>query len=100
MSTKKFSMKRDMVKISSKGQFTLPFEIREKIGIKRGDFLKTYAVGENLVILEKVRKTPFEELTERFAQIAEEGKLTPEKLKVVVKEARRKVNKELYGKKT
>jgi len=37
------------VKVTRKGQTTIPAEIREKLGIKEGDQLAVEAVGEKVV---------------------------------------------------
>ena len=99
MGVKKTTLEENIVRISSKGQFTLPAEIRKKMAIKKGDFLKTYTVGENLVVLEKPGKTAFERLTEKFAEIAKEERITPQKLASLVKKVRKDIYRELYGSK-
>ena len=57
-------------RLSSKGQFTLPAEARRKIGLKKGDYLKSSTVGRRLILLERVTPGPFEEVAERLPRIA------------------------------
>lgn len=42
-----------MVKVTRKGQITIPVEIRKKLGIKEGDHLAVEAIGDK-VVFEKV----------------------------------------------
>lgn len=43
-----------MPKVSSKGQITLPASQREAIGIKPGDEIETFVVGDQIHIVKKV----------------------------------------------
>jgi len=45
-------MLKAMTKVSSKGQLVLPKEIREKLDIKKGDFL-VIEITENTLIMKK-----------------------------------------------
>lgn len=89
--------KKVIVRLSSKGQFTLPAEVRRKVGLKKGDYLKTYTVGDRLILLERVSAGPFEEIVERFSRISAEKVLEEKELAALIKEARRELNRELYG---
>lgn len=88
---------KTVVCLSSKGQFTVPAAIRNKVGIKRGDFLKTYTIGDKLILLEKVPISPFEEIVERFSRMAANRSLSEEQLARLIKEARKVVTRQLYG---
>ena len=90
-------MKRAVVRLSSKGQFTLPAEVRRKIGLRKGDYLKSYTVGDTLILLERVAAGPFEEIVERFSRMAAEKALDEKALTTLIKKARRALNRELYG---
>ena len=89
--------KKAIVRLSSKGQFTLPAEVRRKIGLRKGDYLKSYTVGDRLILLERVAAGPFEEIAERFSRIAAEKALDEKELTTLIKKARRELNRELYG---
>jgi len=89
--------KRAVVRLSSKGQFTLPVEVRRKIGLRKGDYLKSYTVGDRLILLERVAAGPFEEIVERFSRIAAEKALDEKALTTLIKKARRELHRELYG---
>jgi AbrB family looped-hinge helix DNA binding protein len=43
-----------MPKISAKGQITLPASQREAIGVKPGDEIETFVVGDQINIVKKV----------------------------------------------
>jgi AbrB family looped-hinge helix DNA binding protein len=43
-------------RMSSKGQITLPSDVRRKLKIEAGDILQVRAVGENSIVLEVGRK--------------------------------------------
>ena len=90
-------MKKTIVRLSSKGQFTLPAEVRRKIGLRKGDYLKSYTVGDRLILLERVAAGPFEEIVERFSRIAAEKALDEKELTTLIKKARRELHRELYG---
>jgi AbrB family looped-hinge helix DNA binding protein len=90
-------MKKAIVRLSSKGQFTLPAEVRRKIGLRKGDYLKSYTVGDRLILLERVAAGPFEEIVERFSRMAAEKALDEKALTTLIKKARRELNRELYG---
>jgi len=90
-------MKDAIVRLSSKGQFTLPAEVRRKIGLRKGDYLKSYTVGDRLILLERVAAGPFEEIVERFSRIAAEKALDEKELTTLIKKTRRELNRELYG---
>ena len=90
-------VKKAIVRLSSKGQFTLPAEVRRKIGLRKGDYLKSYTVGDTLILLERVAAGPFEEIVERFSRMAAEKALDEKALTTLIKKARRALNRELYG---
>lgn len=41
-------MEYTMIKLTSKGQMTLPLEIREKLKLNKGDYLAVYLEGEEI----------------------------------------------------
>ncbi len=57
-------MKYSIVKLSSKGQMTLPLEIRNKLKLNKGDHLAIYLQGEELR-LKKIDPVKFEPLGEQ-----------------------------------
>lgn len=48
----------ETVRVTSKGQLTLPKGCREALGIKRGDILQVEAVGPSRLILRTTKASP------------------------------------------
>ena len=60
------------IRVGAKGQVTLPKEVRQDLGLQRGDFINIYKLEENLYVLE--RMTPLRELSRSIAaEAAAEG---------------------------
>jgi AbrB family looped-hinge helix DNA binding protein len=77
-----------IVKVTRKGQMTIPQETRERLGIREGDYLVATEV-DDLVILRKITLPSWDELFahgERFA--AEEG-ITGEDIPTAIRAVRR-----------
>jgi AbrB family looped-hinge helix DNA binding protein len=51
--------------VSEKGQVTIPKELREQLGIRRGTVLKFSATGGKLIAAKQVAADPFEKWTGR-----------------------------------
>ncbi len=64
-------------KVTSKGQLTIPQEIREKRGMKTGTSVLVMDTEEGVLIK---KTTDFKELFEPFRKIAKKEKLTRKKL--------------------
>lgn len=77
-----------MVKVTRKGQVTIPREVRGSLGIREGDYLAVTGVKDS-IILKKVSLPSWEELFEYGARFAEEKKITEEDISKAVKEVRR-----------
>lgn len=85
---------RRTVKVSSRGQLTLPKDIRRDLQIRKGDFLNIYKLDENVYVLEK--KTPLKELSEVIvAEAAAEG-YTEEELRATVDKVKEELWREVY----
>lgn len=87
---------RKVIKLSSKGQITLPKEIREDLKADKGDLLIIYKFDDHRYVIEK--RTPFAELTEEIAQEAKRKGYTEDDLKRMVEKVRDELWKELYAK--
>ncbi len=85
----------ELAKITSKGQITIPIEIRKKLNLKEGDKVVFITEGDK-VVLENSTKLAIYEAREGFEGLAEElGLETEDDLVNLVREVR----KELWGKK-
>lgn len=81
----------NVAKISSKGQITLPKEIRRKLDLKEGDKV-VFVVQNNSVILLNSNKLAFEEFQKEIAGEAEKASIKSEQDVVdIVKEVRKQI---------
>jgi antitoxin PrlF len=86
----------DVAKISSKGQITIPIEIRRKLGLKEGDKV-VFVEQNNNVILLNSNKLAFEEFQKDMAGEAEKAGIKSEQDVVnAVKEVRKQIWEERY----
>lgn len=85
----------ELAKITSKGQITIPIQIRKKLNLKEGDKVVFITEGDK-VVLENSTKLAINEARKDFKGLAEElGLETEDDLVNLVKEVR----KELWEKK-
>ena len=76
-----------MVKITSKGQLTLPAEIRKSLKIGEGDYLYVTEAG-GLILVKRIGVDP-KEILDRFQRAAREIGLNRRELNLVIREIRR-----------
>ena len=74
-------------KMSSKGQLVVPKEIRTKLRIEPGTFLRV-RLDKNNIILTPMKKTPIDNLYGRFANEKILGELEKEHAEEIEKEKR------------
>ncbi|MEK6936720.1 MAG: AbrB/MazE/SpoVT family DNA-binding domain-containing protein [Nanoarchaeota archaeon] len=63
-------METKIVKVSDKGQISLPVSFRESAGIKKGDELVLIKKGR-VILLEKVKESDFRDLLKHSEKVAE-----------------------------
>jgi len=66
-----------VVKVTSKGQFTLPMKYRKSLGISKDSYLLIDEIG-NFLILEKLQK--LDQITKLLSSKAKEKKITKEEI--------------------
>jgi AbrB family looped-hinge helix DNA binding protein len=76
-----------VVKITSKGQLTLPAEIRKSLKIGEGDYLYVTEAG-GLILMKRIGVDP-KEILDVFQRAAKETGLTRGELNRVIREIRR-----------
>jgi AbrB family looped-hinge helix DNA binding protein len=76
-----------VVKITSKGQLTLPAEIRKSLKIGEGDYLYVTEAG-GLILMKRIGVDP-KEILDRFQRAAREIGLNRRELNLVIREIRR-----------
>lgn len=78
----------EVVKVTTKGQLTLPARIRKELGISKDTYLLAEEVGDFVVL--RRAETRFLELSERFQREAKRKGITREALLHALKAARRR----------
>ncbi len=63
-------METKIVKVTDKGQISLPISVRESAGIKKGDELLLIKKGRT-ILLEKVKESDFRDLLKHSEKVAE-----------------------------
>ncbi|MCG8500114.1 MAG: AbrB/MazE/SpoVT family DNA-binding domain-containing protein [Firmicutes bacterium] len=86
----------DVAKISSKGQITIPVEIRKKLGLKEGDKV-VFVEQNNNVILLNSNQLAFKEFQKEMEGEAEKADIKTEQDVVdMVKEVRKQIWEDRY----
>ncbi len=63
-------METKIVKVTDKGQISIPVSIRESVGIRKGDELLIVKSGRSILI-EKIKKSDFRDLLKHSEKVAE-----------------------------
>jgi len=87
----------EVVKITSKGQFTLPVEIRRDLSLGKGSYLYVTKVGR-LIVMKKVDELSLDEISTILRSLAKERGVTRSLLMKEVEGARAKLLEEKYAK--
>ena len=89
--TRKVGAHMDLARVSSKGQVTIPIEIRRALGIKEGDKV-VFTKKDGEIVLLNANRLAFEQLQNRMAGAAAEAGITSEQDVVdIVREVRRQM---------
>lgn len=80
-------MSEAVVKVSSKGQLTLPAKIRDKLNIVENDYLYVTETG-GLILMKRIGVDP-KEILNIFQTAAEDIGLTREEVNQAIREIRR-----------
>ena len=83
------------IKVWSRGQLTIPREIREKTGLDEGGVVNIFSVGSSLVITPKKLLRP--SLSKQVEESMRQQKITLKELLADLKKQRATYNKEKYG---
>ena len=63
-------MEAKIIKVTGKGQISIPVSIREQTGIKKGDELLIVKSGRSILI-EKIKESDFRDLLKHSEKVAE-----------------------------
>ncbi len=84
-----------LVKLSSKGQLTLPKEIREELGLRQGDLLELEKLDQNRYVIAKY--TPLRQLARALEEEARRRGYTEKDLMNAVEHVRQQLWQELVA---
>jgi len=87
----------EVVKITSKGQLTLPVEIRRDLSLGKDNYLYVTKVG-GLIVMKKVDELSLDEISTILQSLAKERGITRSLLMKEVERARAKLLEEKYEK--
>ena len=87
----------EVVKITSKGQLTLPVEIRRELSLERDSYLYVTKVG-SFIVMKRVDKLSLDEISTILQNLAKERGITRDLLMEEVEKAREKLLEEKHVK--
>lgn len=86
---------RKLVRVQEKGQVTLPTEIREKLGLKKGDLVAVVEIDEGVLI--SPQEIVATKALDRIGQVLKEKGLSLEELVESGREIRGNIIEKKYG---
>ena len=87
----------EVVKITSKGQFTLPVEIRRDLSLGKDSYLYVTRLGR-LIVMKKVDELSLDHISATLRTLAKQRGVTRDLLMRDVERARKKLRQEKHGK--
>ena len=87
----------EIVKVTSKGQFTIPADIRRELRLDDGSYVYVKAVGK-IIVMSKVDDIDLREISTILGEIAKDKGWTRAILQKEVEKARRELWKGRFGK--
>lgn len=99
MKEEKLTKEPQIVKMTSKGQLTLPVEFRRDLKLKRGSYLLMSVLGRKYLLMEKIETSPLDKITEILEEEAKRKGITKKEIAKTIQEVRKERWKRLYEKK-
>jgi bifunctional DNA-binding transcriptional regulator/antitoxin component of YhaV-PrlF toxin-antitoxin module len=87
----------EVVKITSKGQFTLPVEIRRDLSLGKDSYLYVTRLGR-LIVMKKVDELSLDDISATLQTLAKKRGVTRDLLMRDVERAREKLHEEKHAK--
>ena len=87
----------EVVKITSKGQFTLPVEIRRDLSLGKDSYLYVTRLGR-LIVMKKVNELSLDDISATLQAVARKRGITRDLLMKDIEKAREKLREEKHGK--
>ena len=78
-----------VIKVTSKGQITLPSEIRKEMDIDKDNYIAVDSIGD-YIILKKI-STKLDEISEAFKKEADSKNITKKDIEKAIEESREEV---------
>jgi bifunctional DNA-binding transcriptional regulator/antitoxin component of YhaV-PrlF toxin-antitoxin module len=99
MKEEKLTIAPQIVKMTSKGQLTLPVEFRRVLKLEKGSYLLMSRLGGKYLLIQKIETSPLDMITEIFGKDVKKKGLTKKDLEKTIEEVREQMWKEGYEKK-
>ena len=87
----------EVVKITSKGQLTLPIEIRKELSLEKDSYLYVTKVG-SIIVMKRVDKLSLDEISTILQSLAKERGITKNSLMKEVERAKEELLEEKHVK--
>lgn len=87
----------EVVKMTSKGQFTLPVEMRRELSLGKDSYLYVTRLGR-LVVMKKVDELTLDDISATLQTLAKKRGITRDLLMKEIERAREKLREEKHGK--
>jgi antitoxin PrlF len=87
----------EVVKITSKGQMTLPVDLRRQLNLKNDNYVYVTRVGE-LIVMKKVNELSLDEISIILQRVARRSSITREMLGKDLERARERLMRERHVK--
>jgi len=87
----------EVVKVTSKGQLTLPVEIRRELSLGKDSYLYVTKLGR-LIVMKKVDELSLDDISAILESLAKKSGVTRSLLMKEVERAREKLREEKHGK--
>ena len=85
-----------IVKMTSKGQLTLPIEFRKTLKLEKGSYLLVNRMGGRHILMEKIETSPLDMITEVFGRDVKKKGITKKDLEKTIEEVREQMWEERY----
>jgi len=89
-----------IIKVTSKGQVTLPVEFRKSLDIDRDSYMLASSLSGRFILMEKIETSPLDKMTEILEEEAKRKGITRKEIAKTIKEIRKERWRKLYEKKT
>lgn len=87
-----------VVKMTSKGQVTLPVEFRTDLGLDKGSYLLMNKMDQKYILIEKIETSPLDMITDIFGKELKKKSISKEDLFKTIEEEREQMWEELNEK--